>query len=48
MTKENFLSETDKEINSSTNPLTELYSVHKYNKFIRILEVLTDQTQLKL
>ena len=48
MTKENILSEKDKEINGSTNPLTEHYSVHKYNKFIQILEVLMDKTQLKL
>ena len=48
MTKENFLSETEREINGSTNSLTERYSVNKCYMFITILEVLTDQTQTKI
>ena len=48
MTKENFLSETEKEVNGSTNSLVECYSAYKCNKFIQILEVLMDQTQTKI
>ena len=48
LTKENFLSETEREINGSTNPLTERFSVNKCYMFITILEVLTDQTQTKI
>ena len=48
MTKENSLSETEREINGSTNPLTEHYSVNECYMFITILEVLMDQAQTKV
>ena len=47
MTKENSLSESEKEINGIPNSLTEHFSPSINAMFIIILEVLTDRTETK-
>ena len=48
LTKENFLSETEKEINGNTKfPNRALFTINQCYMFITILEVLTDRTETK-
>ena len=46
LTKENFLSDTEREVNDSTHSLTEhFFTINQCYMFIAILEVLTDWTE---
>ena len=49
LTKENFLSDTEREVNDSTHSLTEhFFTINQCYMFIAILEVLTDGTKTKV